>query len=254
VNPLKSLCSATVLASVSLAAQPGAVVTARQGTAPGQLMAGTAKIDMTPAIDAVSPGAARSEVLPVLSIRDHLYVRAIYFTNGVTCGALVSMDVVNPRVLNGDREVQRAADSIGCPRMNIVLSATHTHSAGTKFVAGGTAPPPADSMPDAATINAAVFKAITEASKSARAARIGYGKTSLYINVNKEIYAHDIWFEGTDPGGPSDKTLAVVGFIAADGTPIGVYVNYAAHPTDYYLTGILSAAVPRRCSRSDAEH
>jgi hypothetical protein len=43
--------------------------------------------------------------------------------------------------------------------------------------------------------------------------------------VNKELFAHDKWYQGPDPNGPSDKTLAVLGFIAADGTPIGVYMN-----------------------------
>lgn len=62
--------------------------------------------------------------------------------------------------------------------------------------------------------------------------------------MNKEVLSHGKWMEGVGPTGPSDKTLAVVGFIAADGTPIGVYLNYAAHPTNYYLTGILTADFP----------
>jgi hypothetical protein len=99
-------------------------------------------------------------------------------------------------------------------------------------------------MPDEETINTAIVKAITEAKTKLRPARVGYGTTNLYINVNKEIFAHGKWYQGPDPNGPSDKTLAVVGFIAEDGTPIGIYMNYAAHPIHYYLTGVLSADFP----------
>jgi neutral ceramidase len=34
-----------------------------------------------------------------------------------------------------------------------------------------------------------------------------------------------------EPNGPSDKTLAVVEFLAADNVPIAVYMNYAMHPS-----------------------
>jgi len=207
--------------------------------APGPLVAGAAKVDVTPAINAVSPGATKSPILPVLSIRDKLFVRAIYFANGESCGALVSVDIGNARGLGPAADA--AAAAIGCPRANVIVSATHSHSAGTKAAAGDT---PADSMPDRPTVSAAVAKALIDARAKTQPARVGYGKTNLYLNVNKEVLSHGKWMEGVDPAGPSDKTLAVVGFIAADGTPIGVYLNYAAHPTNYYLTGILTADFP----------
>lgn len=205
----------------------------------GSLRAGAAKIDITPALDAISPGAKKSDMLGVMSIRDHLHVRAIYFDNGVTCGALIGVEQGAMR--GTESAVQKAALAIGCPRTNIIASAVHTHSGGTKNAAGDTPP---DNMPDADTINNAIVRATTEAKSRARPARVGYGKTELYINVNKELYAHDKWYQGPDPNGPSDKTLAVVGFIGEDGTPIGVYMNYAAHPIHYYLTGVLSADFP----------
>jgi len=171
--------------------------------------------------------------------RDHLHVRAIYFENSVSCGALIGVEQGAMR--GTEPAVQRAAQAVGCPRANIIASAVHTHSGGTKNAAGDTPP---DNMPDEATVNDAIIRAVTEAKAKARPARVGYGTNNLYINVNKEIYAHDKWYQGADPNGPSDKMLAVVGFIAEDGTPIGVYLNYAAHPINYYLTGVLSADFP----------
>jgi len=206
---------------------------------PGPLRAGAAKIDITPRLDATSPGVQKSDMLGVMSIRDHLHVRAIYFDNGVSCGALIGVEQGAMR--GTESAVQKTAQAIGCPRANIIASAVHTHSGGTKNAAGDTPP---DNMPDADTINNAIVRATTEAKSKARPARVGYGHTHLYINVNKELYAHDKWYQGPDPNGPSDKTLAVVGFIGEDGTPIGVYMNYAAHPIHYYLTGVLSADFP----------
>lgn len=205
----------------------------------GQLRAGAAKIDITPSLEATSPTAQTSAVLPVMSIRDHLHVRAIYFENGTTCGALIGVEQGAMR--GTEPAVQKAAKAVGCPRENVIASAVHTHSGGTKNAAGDTPP---DNMPDEATIDDAIVEAVIEAKAKVQPARVGYGKTSLYINVNKELFAHDKWYQGADPNGPSDKTLAVLGFIGEDGTPIGVYMNYAAHPINYYVTGVLSADFP----------
>ncbi len=208
-------------------------------TSAGQLLVGAAKVDITPFADAIAPGAQKSDIVPVMLIRDHLHVRAIYFQNGITCGAFVGVEQGAMR--GNEPAVQKAAKAVGCPRENIIASAVHTHSGGTKNAAGDTPP---DNMPDEATINDAIVKAVTQAKARLQPARVGYSTTNLYINVNKELFAHNKWYQGPDPNGPSDKTLAVVGFIAKDGTPIGVYINYAAHPIHYYLTGVLSADFP----------
>jgi neutral ceramidase len=230
-----ALCASAVLVAV----HGSSAAVAAGAKAPGQLRAGAAKVDITPTLDAISPTAQKSAVLPVMSIRDHLHVRAIYFENGNTCGALIGVEQGAMR--GTEPAVQKAAKAVGCPRENLIASAVHTHSGGTKNAAGDT---PSDNMPDEATINDAIVKAVSEAKQKLQPARVGYGTTSLSINVNKELFAHDKWYQGSDPNGPSDKTLAVLGFIAADGTPIGVYMNYAAHPINYYLTGVLSADFP----------
>jgi hypothetical protein len=205
----------------------------------GQLRAGASRVDITPSLEAIKPNTRQTDMLPVTSIRDRIHVRAIYFENGVTCGALVGVEQGAMR--GAEPALQKAAQSLGCPRENIIASATHTHSGGTRNAAANT---PSDNQPDEATINGAIVKALTEAKGQLQPARVGYGTTSLHINVNRDLFAHGKWYQGPNVEGPSDKTLAVVGFIAEDGTPIGVYMNYAAHPINYYLTGILSADFP----------
>ena len=46
-----------------------------------------------------------------------------------------------------------------------------------------------------------------------------------------------------------DKTLAIVEFLGADNVPIAVYMNYAMHPINFYLSGVISADFPGEASR-----
>src|SRR5689334_2278651 len=115
-------------ALIALAIAP-LVGAAADGKAPGQLKAGAFKVDITPSLEASSNATSKSAVLPVMSIRDHLHVRAIYFENGVTCGGLVGVEQGAMR--GTEPAVQAAAKAIGCPRANIIASAVHTHSGGT---------------------------------------------------------------------------------------------------------------------------
>ncbi|WP_068090220.1 hypothetical protein [Novosphingobium rosa] len=223
----------------SLAGLLASAMLATPALAGDTFVAGAAIVDITPPIEALTPEGTTSAILPATSIRDHLHVRAIYFANGTTCGALIGVEQGSMR--GSEQTLQEIARVTGCPRTNIMASAVHSHSAGTKAAAGDTPP---DNLPTVKTVNAAMVEAVQAARGKAQPARVGYGHTLLDINVNKEIFAHDTWYQGPDRNGPSDKTLAVLGFIAADGTPIGIYMDYAAHPIDYYLTGIISADFP----------
>jgi neutral ceramidase len=57
------------------------------------------------------------------------------------------------------------------------------------------------------------------------------------------------WYQRPNLDGPSDKTMAVVGFETLNGAPIAVYVNYAMHAIHFYMLGILSAYFPGATSR-----
>lgn len=132
-----ALCAGLALFA---SATPNALSAERQ---PGQLRAGAAKVDITPSLDTIRPGEAKSGILPVMSIRDHLHVRAIYFENGSTCGVLVGVE--QGAIQGAEPAVQRAAQAVGCPREHVIVSAVHTHSGGTKNAAGDTPP---DNQPD----------------------------------------------------------------------------------------------------------
>jgi hypothetical protein len=197
--------------------------------APQRFQAGAAKVDITP---------EAADLLPGDSVRDHLFVRAIVIANGSSCAVLVGTDLAGLATPIADRAIQRASAISGCVVRNVVISATHTHSGYTRGF-GDPAAEPSDKR-----VEDAIASAVSQASKSIRPARVGYGTVNLDLNVNRDLLVDGRWLQGPNAAGPSDKTLAVLEFVGDDDRPIGVYFNYAMHPINFYLSGVISADVP----------
>src|SRR5205823_7147548 len=133
--------------------------------------------------------------------------------------------------------IGKASASIKCPAENFIISATHTHSGSAGGLGGG---PSAD----------AIVSAIEQANAKLAPARIGYGTAKVDLNVNRDLFNSKLeWRQAPNPDGPSDKTLAVLDFLGNDNVPIGVYMNYAMHPINFYLSGVISADFPGQASR-----
>ena len=142
-----------------------------------------------------------------------------------------------------DDAISRAAKSTGCPAQNVLISATHTHSSNTQGLGQG--------PPTAKTVADAIVEAATVAKTRLAPARVGYGTTTIDLNVNRDLFNRKLeWRQEPNPDGASDKTLAIVEFLGGDGVPIGVYMNYAMHPINFYLSGVISADFPGEASRS----
>src|SRR5206468_4656372 len=104
--------------------------------------------------------------------------------------------------------------------------------------------------PTTQTVADAIVEAATIARSRLAAARVGYGTTSVDLSVNRDLFNRRLeWRQEPNPNGPSDKTLAVVEFLGADSVPIAVYMNYAMHPINFYLSGVISADFPGETSR-----
>ncbi len=197
----------------------------------GKLRAGAARVEITP---------KQSDLqISTDSIRDHLFVRAIFVDNGTTCAAIVGIDAgaVSDAIVSD--AVAKASASTKCPAENFIISATHTHSGSVGGLGSGgsqTAP--------------AIVSAIEQAKAKLAPARIGYGTAKIDLNVNRDLYnSKQEWRQGPNPNGPSDKTLSVVEFRGADDAPIAVYMNYAMHPVNFYMMGVVSADFPYEACR-----
>ncbi len=206
-----------------------------QTTSGAALRAGAAKVDITPS----------ANQLPIAtdSIRDHLYVRAIFVESGVTCAALVNLDAGGARDNVVNAAIAKSSASTKCPPENYIVSATHSHSASTGGLGGA-------GFPDAQTVTNAIVSAVDSARSKLAPARVGFGRANLDLNVNRDLYnSKQEWRQEPNPLGSSDKTLAVVEFVGEDNVPIGVYMNYAMHPINFYLSGVISADFPGEAAR-----
>jgi neutral ceramidase len=212
------------------AAQPAATRPAVEATI---LRAGAARIDYTPAKDKIPRN--------FLGVLDPIYVRAIVLDNGGTRAALVSIDAGGMPTDLYKKVSARAAQELGIPPAQLLMSATHTHS--VPFQLGG-------------DIEAKVMQALREAAGRLQPARVAWGTGVSFINVNRDMVdpATNRWWEGPNYEGTSDKTVAVVRFETLQGEPIAVYSNYAVHAVLTGTLDLISGDIPGATSRYLEEH
>jgi neutral ceramidase len=210
------------------------VVVESQSVGGRRLRAGAHKVDFTPKTSELQTATD--------SVRDPLHARAIVVDDGTACAVLVGLDLgATPNPIVEDA-IARASKSTGCPAQNFIVSATHTHSSNTHGLGQG--------APTAKTVADAIVEAATVAKSRLAPARIGYGTAKVDLNVNRDLFTRNFeWRQEPNPDGPSDKTLAVVGLLGRDNIPIGVVMNYAMHPINFYLSGVISADFPGEASR-----
>jgi hypothetical protein len=173
----------------------------------GQLLAGAAKVDVTPSGDDLGRNS--------FGILDRTHVRAIIFSNGSHKAGFVNIDG-NPNQRVVDTVNIMAQKELGIPVGNIIYNGTHCHSTGS--VRG-------DEL-----INR-TYKAIKDAYNAMVPAKVGYGAGVSHLNVKRDLFDAErgTWWEGPDYDGKSDKTVAVIYFESMDGKPIATYYNYAMH-------------------------
>ena len=202
-----ALSALLLIASVS-------TVTA-QGVTPGPLRVGAARVDITPA-----PADLPKQYL---GVNDPVYSRAIVIDNGTTSAALVTVEVISlPDVVAG-RVNDRIASELGIPVANIVLAGTGTHSSPTSSGPQGPGAPP----PQNTVLEGKIVDSVRQAKAKLQPARMRFGTTVSYINVNRDNIdpkTHG-WWEGPNYDGVSDKSVRVLMFESLSGAPIAVYYN-----------------------------
>lgn len=173
----------------------------------GQLKAGAAKVNVTPAPDQLGRNS--------YGVLDSTHVRVILFTNGKTIAGLANVDG-NPNQRVVDAVNERIQKDFKIPAGNILWNGTHCHSTGT--------------VPQNELIERS-YQAIKTAYENMVPAKVGVGKGVSYLNVKRDLFDPErgTWWEGPDYDGKSDKTVGVLYFESLDGKPIATYYNYAMH-------------------------
>lgn len=185
------------------------------------LEAGAGRADITPPVGTPMNGYGARMGRGAEGVHDPIWARALYLDDGTTRVFLVGMDLVaiNPELRALVLEL--APDLV--PPENIILTATHTHNGQggmtrkmpVRLVSGRF-------MPDVLESTAmGITRAMQEAYDSRTRAAIGFGTAKQTGLTNNRRFS----------GGPRDEQIGVILVEDADGNPISVVANMAAHPT-----------------------
>ncbi|MEC3878534.1 hypothetical protein [Parapedobacter sp. 10938] len=218
--------------------------------------AGAATSTITPPIGTSINGNMKDVLIK--HIHDDTHARALVLDDGQTLLAFVVLDLcmVSREVL--DKAKQRAHEFTGIPVDHMMMSATHTHSAGT--VCGVF-----QSEPDSAYLEFVASRAadaIVRAYQNREPARIAWAVGSEPTEVyNRRWHMKPGTplpdpFGGTDqvkmnpgvgnpallkPAGPVDPEVPTLSLQALDGRPIAVLANYSLHYVGGVEAGTVSA-------------
>lgn len=183
--------------------------------------AGVGKTDITPPVGTPLNGYGDRLGRPSVAIHDPLFARAVYLDDGSTQAVIVSTDLCMIHRELRDRVMAFVPQEI--PANAVFLTATHTHNAQGamhqnlpwRFVSGRFNPEVLERTAKA------IAEAIRQAYDSRRPATIGYAVGEQHhLSANRRI-----------PGGPIDPQIGVILIREADGAPMAVITNFAAHPT-----------------------
>jgi hypothetical protein len=224
-----------------------AVLLAAGAPAKGQnLRVGAARIDITPAADPANPPSGKYA-------HEKLYLRAIVLDNGAARAALIGADQSMLFENIWAAASKQVAAELNCPVENIILSVTHTHSAfgpgdqpfrrfGQAGGPGGRPPAPDPNAPPPPIVGK-ILDAVKQAKTKLQPARVGFGTGLSYLNVSRDNIDTDthLWTQAPNLNGLSDKTVAVIKFESLEDEPIAVYMTYAMHPVNGFLSDITSA-------------
>jgi neutral ceramidase len=206
----------------------------------GALRAGAARVDITPPVDPKYPPLNEYE-------HEKLYVRAIVFENMGARGALIGADLGGIDEAVWADAAKRVAAELKTPVENIIISSTHTHSG---VPAGPPSPTPGPRY-GTAFVAGVALNAVKQAKAKLEPALVGYSTGEAALNVNRDAInpvTHK-WTQAANFDLPVDKSVPVLSFYRPNGTPIATYANYAMHPVNGYLNGLVSADFAGATSR-----
>jgi hypothetical protein len=250
------------------------VVTAACG---GQLRAGAATSNITPALGGDIVGGFQP--FPATHVHDELHARCLVLDDGKTRLALVVCDLLGLHRKVSDEARKLINERVGLPPQQVLISATHTHSACSALGQNRLLhDPPLDDYQK--FVARRIADGVQRAINNLRPAEIGFGTTEApehvfnrrwfmkpgtvppnpfgeidQVKMNPPAGSADL----VEPAGPTDPTVSFLSVREPSGRPIAVYAAYSLH----YVGGVGSGHVSADyfaifCSRLtqllDAEH
>ena len=220
--------------------------------------AGAAKSNITCPIGTLRAGSFAP--YPTTHVHDELYARCLVLNDGATTLALVVVDLVGFH-RSVSIEARRLIEEMsGIPPENVMISATHTHSAGTAM--GTTRYTNEQELDDyQAFLSRRIADGVRRAQNLLRPAEVAFGKVDAgetirsrrwHLAEGKERTDHfgrinKVWKTAvpnqnyTKPAGPLDPFVYFIALREPGGDPISVYSAYSAHYAGDTGVGHISA-------------
>lgn len=235
--------------------------------APKVFKAGAATADITPWIGYSLAGGMEDRL--ATRIDDKLNVRAIVLDDGANQLAIAVVDccMIDRPIIDAGKDL--ANGTTGIPQAHMLVSATHSHSAGTCSNVFQSSPDPAYTD----LVTRRIGDAITQAYLDRVPAKIAwgsgsvpdevfnrrwhmkegtvgedpFGKTNDKVKMNPPRASADL----IEPAGPTDPEVSILAVESVEGKPLALLANYSLHyvggmpgvSADYF--GVFNGAIAR---------
>lgn len=224
-----------------------------------EFLAGAATSNITPPIG--SPIIGGFVPFPSTHVHDELHARCLVLDDGTTKLAIVVCDLLGIHRAVSEQARQLIADQVGIPRENVMISATHTHSAASAL--GGDRLQP-DQTPDEYQqfVARRIADGVIRAFNNRRPAQIAFGSVDVPDHLfNRRWHMRPGTvppnpFGGVDivkmnppggspnlmePAGPIDPAVSVIVLKDLNGRLISVFSTYSLHYVGGVGSGHISA-------------
>ncbi len=213
------------------------VISAPFLAAAGSLRVGVARVDITP-VEPVRMAGYSARTGLSTGVHDPLQVRALALEEGDRRLIIVSADILGFYRGTYEYMMEGIRDELGIEESEILLSATHTHSAPTVTLDGETGH--AANLRYTEFLRTRIVEAIREARNEMKVARVAVGRGSSPVGVNRrETRPGGAVVLGRNPDGRRDSEVVVVRFLTSRDEPLGLLYNYATHATSLGAENLL---------------
>ncbi|MFN8624029.1 MAG: hypothetical protein U0869_25070 [Chloroflexota bacterium] len=199
------------------------------------MLAGSARVDITPPLPVDVLGYVRRPVAPRRVI-DPLLITGVVIVDGETTVAVMAADLTNLTPPFAERIRARITEATGIPGANVLLNSSHTHAGpwpGAELKLGGET----DAWTDLElryweTLPDQYASVAVRALATAREARIsgGVGHAPGIAVNRRERTADGRTILGWNPEGFFDDSVPTIRIDAMDGSPIATLVGFGCHP------------------------
>ena len=200
--------------------------------------AGVARRCITPRIAGYIAGDVLDNEPPVLAVHQDLYAQALILTDGDARFALITVDACKVSAVMLSTVRQRLAQELSLQPSQVMIAASHTHSAPHTIESDAATGQFDDSFAREAA--SGMIEAALEASLTSVEVRLRFGTGQSDLGVSKRLPTPWGVLMRANPQGPYDSEVGVLIVERTTGEPLAVLCCYASHPIGHLRSELSS--------------